>query len=72
MPLIFEKVPLNSESIKVPGSIPGSDLTISITCVKNKLKKIILYIQALGLRHDWDLRNFDIKTYNGPSWTWGL
>ena len=72
MPFIFKKVPLDSRGLEIPGSIPGSDITISITCVKNKLKRIILYIQALGYNLEWDPRNYDIKTYNGPLWTWGI
>ena len=72
MPNIFEKVPLNFNGLQVPGSVPGSDITISITCVKNKLKKILLYIQALGHTFEWDPRNHEIETYNGPSWTRGI
>ena len=69
---IFKSPPLNNVGIQVPGSIPGSDITISITSVKNKLKCILLYIQALGHKNEWDPRNYDVTSYNSPSWTWGL
>ena len=71
-PFIFNKKLLTIRGIQVPGSTPGSDITISGSTVKNKLKEILLYIQALGLTDEWDTRNHEITSYNGPSWTWGL
>ena len=71
-PFIFKKELLTIRGIQVPGSTPGSDITISGSIVKNKLKGILLYIQALGQTHEWDTRNYEIMSYNGPSWTWGI
>ena len=73
--IIFEKVtPINirGDIVCIPGSVVGSDLTASIGSIKNKLKNVLLYIQDQGHVTEWDNRNFELKTYKGPNWTWGI
>ena len=33
---------------------------------------VLLYIQDQGHVTEWDNRNFELKTYKGPNWTWGI
>ena len=56
----------------IPGSAVGSDLTAKSSTIKLKLKNILLSIQSKGYTTIWDPRNFDLSTYRGPNWTWGL
>ena len=58
--------------VYIPGYAVGSDLTASISRIKLKVKNVLVYIQGLGHVTEWDDRNFDLKTYRGPNWTWGM
>ena len=60
-PFIFKKELLTIRGIQVPGSTPGSDITISGSIVKNKLKGILL-IRIFVLTSFFSLTSFGQKT----------
>ena len=73
--IIFERstaIEIRGFLICIPGSAVGSDLTAKTSIIKSKLKNILLHIQEKGYDTKWDQRNFDLNTYRGPNWTWGI
>ena len=78
---VFVKVNVSSSNCVIPGSlnnlvIPGllsnSDIFTPIGYVKNKIKSLLIQIQKQGDSIEWNDYNFDIKTIDRPSWTWGI
>ena len=67
IPKLMNKCDLNSDGIIVPGSSKNSDLTTSISVIKNKLRDVLLYTQKLcpvtntkgiAISKDWFPENF--------------
>ena len=73
--ILFERntpITIRDFLVIIPGSAIGSDLTAKTGIIKSKLKNILLNIQEKGYDTIWDQRNFDLNTYRGPNWTWGI
>ena len=50
----------NPEKVLIPGSSPNSDLCISMSTFKHRLKKLLLETQKQGDTIEWQAPNFEI------------